>query len=543
MRTLVRRFAARLGVDVAYVTTILVLSYGLFLRTWDLWADQAVFQYMAWGIHHGLRPYRDTINMNWPGCLLVHLLGEAFTGMEASGLRLVEAGALWTLCVATAVILRAYGVGVFLRIAAITFFLVAYFGTGYQATAMRESFMTPCLAVGLIPLLTATPRRDGRDRALWIVAGAFAGFGFWVKPTIVLPLAGAVATAFLFSPGSPRSRLLWSRLGAYLAGAAVVSVAVVAFVAIWGDLAGFWKWGVEFTFGAYARLRWPHEVRVRHLVHSLGEPGNAPTLWLCLAGVGAFAMLVLSHACFGLLLEDRPRAEWTATARRTFTLWLLVVLVVATIYVQGKTHSVYQYIPLKWSMALFGAMLCAHVLPARLRRALRAVPRWRAAGRWGAFVAGVAFYSVHAIDFSHADTGRGETGFTDTLEGALGEKDTVVVFGFMGPSVLCTLERVTPFPFVDGWSNWTGAPEGSPFRAEYVRLWEKALSDPSVRFFIAQRGTRLPPGLRFDESRDELSEAVVARYFPEPRLRSLGFVRAKAFDAFSSWVDVYERVR
>jgi hypothetical protein len=340
---------------------------------------------------------------------------------------------------------------------------------------------------------------------------------------------------------------LWSRLGAYLAGAAVVSVAVLAFVAIWGDLAGFWKWGVEFTFGAYAKLRWPHEVRVRHLVHSLGEPGNAATLWLCLAGVAAFAMLALSQACFGVLVRDRPLAEqvdeWVATARRTLPLWLLVVLVVATIYIQGKTHSVYQYIPLKWSMALFGATLCAHVFPARLRRALRPSPRWRAARRWGGFVAGLAFYSLYATDLSRADDGRGETGFTDTLEGALGEKDTVVVFGFMGPSVLCTLERVTPFPFIDGWSNWVGAPEGSPFRAEYVRLWEKALSDPSVRFFIAQRGTRLPPGLRFDESRDELTEAVVARYFPEAKLASLGFARSKAFDAFSSWVDVYERVR
>jgi hypothetical protein len=534
---LVRRVAARLGVDIAYITTIVVFSYGLFLRTWDLWADQAVFQYMAWGIHHGLRPYRDTINMNWPGCLLVHLLGEAFTGMDASGLRLVETGFLWTLCVATAVILRAYGVGIFLRIAAVTFFLVAYFGTGYQATAMRESFMTPCLAVGLIPLLTATPRTDGRDRAAWIVAGAFAGFGFWIKPTIVLPLAGAVATAFLFARSR---RLLWSRLGAYLTGAAVVSVAVLAFVAIWADLAGFWRWGVEFTFGAYAWLRWPHEVRVRHLVHSLGEPGNAPTLWLCLAGVGAFAVLL------GLLAKGKAQLEWVDTARRTFNLWLLVVLVVATIYIQGKTHSVYQYIPLKWSMALFGALLCGHALPARLRRPLRPRPRWRGPVRWGAFVVGVAFYSLYAMDFSRADTGRGETGFTDTLQSGLGdkgEKDTVVVFGFMGPSVLCTLERVTPFPFIDGWSNWTGAPEGSPFRAEYVRLWEKALSDPSVRFFIAQRGTRLPPGLRFDESRDELSEDVVARYFPEPKLRSLGFVRSKAFDAFSSWVDVYERAR
>src|SRR5262245_8022528 len=98
---------------------------------------------MAWGLSHGMVPYRDTINMNWPGAILVHVAARAVSGKDGIGLRLLDSFALVLLCLCTSWVLYAYRVALPLRLAALAAYLTSYVGTGVGETAQRESFALP----------------------------------------------------------------------------------------------------------------------------------------------------------------------------------------------------------------------------------------------------------------------------------------------------------------------------------------------------------------------------------------------------------------
>jgi hypothetical protein len=542
-----RRWFGGLGWDVLYVTTLLALAFFLFLRSWPLWEDQAIFHYMAWAARHGSVLYRDVINMNWPGCVFVHMLAQSFAGMDASGVRLVEVVFLGFQCLATAAILRSYRAPFPLRAAAITIFVVAYLDGGAQQTAQRESFMTPCLAVALLPLL-ASSRWESRDgfpkplgAPLWFVAGAAAAFGASIKPTLCVPLAGA-ALGTLLSWRGPR-RALWERFGAYARGAAAVVVGILGFFVRHGDVRGFYRWAVEFTFGPYARLRYSNAVQIDHAAQILTRPAMAAAMKLCLAGVLGAAIVGFASVPRLLVARRADAASAAEATARTLQLALLVCLVGLTIHLQGKTHCDYHFIPLKWALSLFGAALLGGSLPARVRARLTSLGAARALVAGASFVAGVAFFAASTREHVEPERPKSPRArIAEQLAGAMAPSDTVVIFGF-APSILCALERHTPLPFVDSWILYSGAPEGSGFRRDFVRRWERALADPSVRFFLVESGLRLYTGLRFDPARDELSDAIVREHFPPARLEALGFSPTPAFNGASSGFIVYERAR
>src|SRR5262245_37513470 len=76
-----------MGVDVVYVSAILILSYRLFLDRWTMWEDQSIYEYMAWGVRHGRVLYRDVITMNWPGNAIIDVVAQAISGMDPRGPR------------------------------------------------------------------------------------------------------------------------------------------------------------------------------------------------------------------------------------------------------------------------------------------------------------------------------------------------------------------------------------------------------------------------------------------------------------------------
>jgi hypothetical protein len=529
-----RRRASLLGVDATYAAAILSLAFFLFLRRWPLWEDQSIYHYMAWAARHGVVLYRDAINMNWPGTVIVHMLAQSIAGMDVWGVRLVEAVFLWSLCVSTAAILRAYRVALPFRIAATTAFLVAYFDGGNGQTAQRESFMTPCLAAALLPLLTAGLPGERRGRITWFLAGAAAAFGGSIKPTMALPLAGAALVASITWRGAARP------LFAYVAGAATALGGVLAFLLSRADLHGFWVWGVGYTFGPYARLRWPGADQMQHWADLFTRPGLDPTTRLVLLGVAVAAVVVPLSALRIRRLGRGASAEAARDAARTIQLVLLPALVALSIYIQGKTHCTYHFIPMKWALSLLGAGLAGGPLLRRLRRAIRARPALRVAVARASLVAGISVFAAYARDDMTDDAEPSRLRFARQIAAALGPGETIVLFGF-APSVLYALERPTPLPFVDSWIMWAGAPEGSGFRAEMRRRWERALADPSVRFFVVEPGLRLPDGQRFVPGRDELSEGVVAQHFPPKRLEALGFRLTHAFAATAGTFVVYAR--
>ena len=527
------------GIDGLFVVAAVVGIYYLFLRTWSLWDDPGIYQYMAWGVRHGLKVYKDTINMNWPGTIFVHLAAQWLTGMDPRGVRIMECLFLAILGLATSATLREYGVPAPFRVAAFTVFLVSYFMAGFPATAQRESFMTPCLAVGLFPLFTTDDGAERRGALRWILGGAFAAFGFLVKPTIAVPVAGALVTTLIFWRGRPY-RTLWKRLGLYCGSGLGVLLAAVVFLAVYGDFRGFWRWGVQMAFGPYARLKYEPELLKKSYMTVLNEDYMTPTWKLCALGVCAFAVLNLVLTAGFAIHSPRARAAARVAAARVFNHLFLVVLVAWTVYTQGKTHCIYHFVPLKWALAVLGAVLCGQAFSGAPAAWLQRRASVRHALAAASFIAGIGYWSAWAADVIKApkEDPLSDPWKTD-LAKALGPDETVIVFGYSSPTAYCVVQRPSPLPFVDSWIMYATTQKGSKLRREYVAIWDRAMTSPNLRFFLVQRGAKMSPDLRFPDGDDALSEAAVAEHFPPEKLAELGFAPSKTLSI--GGFDVYER--
>src|SRR5688572_21134301 len=99
-----------IGRDVLFAAAVLTAYFAAFYHRWPIWEDQAIYHYMAWGLEHGMVPYRDTIDINWPGIVLVHLVARAISGADAMGLRLLDCLFALLLCGSGSAFLSAYGV-------------------------------------------------------------------------------------------------------------------------------------------------------------------------------------------------------------------------------------------------------------------------------------------------------------------------------------------------------------------------------------------------------------------------------------------------
>jgi hypothetical protein len=523
-----------LRVDLAFACGATATIYVAFLWRWGLWADQSIYHYMAWGVRHGLVLYRDTITMNWPGPVVIHVIGQWLTGMNGVGVRMVEAAMLWVLCAATAATLRAYRVPLPLRLAANVLFFAWYFEGGYIGTAQRESFMTPCLAVGLYPLLASAGGGGVRSPWAWLVAGVFAGFGFWIKPTCALVLAGAGLVTLVLSD-LPR-RTLVRRLFVYAGAFAAVFIAFVVFLAVYGDIHGFLKWGVRYTFGPYAHLRLGHADLLRNMVDQLSTDQARRVLGFCALGAAGFALSCWSYAMWIPIAGRAAAFECGQTVKRAVGAGTVVVLSLATVYAQGKGNG-YHYVPVRWALPLLGATLLGGALP--FPRSAWPLRLSRHGVAVVSVVAAMAFLGTYLEGWARADGGRVRDSFDDTVARSLKADETIIIFGF-GTGLLCAVQRRTPLPFVDSWIVYAGMPEDSPLRREYVDIWKKAMADPSVRFFFVNRDLALSSAMRFVDWDDVRSQGVVANFFPEPALEALGFQRSKTVTKDN--VDVYERV-
>jgi hypothetical protein len=536
----VARMASFLGIDGLFVAVVLAITYGSFLRTWQIWEDQAIYHYMAWSVRHGGVLYRDVINMNWPGTIFVHVVAQWMTGMDPQGVRIMECLFLGVLGITTSAILREYGVPTPLRLAAFTLFLIAYFSAGDPATAQRETWMTPCLAAGLFPLFTANGQRTDIPYSRWIFGGAMAAFGLLVKPTLGPPIAAALFTTIAFWDGRTYGPL-WKRLGAYAASGLAVLLLTIVLLAIYGDLRGFWFWAVELTFGPYAHLRRPSATMIRAITTVVGSETFAKMRWMVGLGICAFVAVILTFLASAPWATKENWAQWRTVARRIVNHVLLVWLCAWTVYVQGKATGDYShFIPLKWALAVFGAVLCGLPFSLLPSRWFRASERTRHAISVLAFIALGTYWSTFAGDRCRNQPGDGmKVAAKVAVAKALGPDETAIVFGFSSPSFYCVAQRQSPLPFVDSWIMYATSPDGSKFRNEYIRIWEEAMRSPHLRLFVVQHENQLEADLRFPDGKPALSQDEVSRLFPPSKLAELGFAPSRAM-VFPG-MDIYER--
>jgi hypothetical protein len=219
--------------EALFIAGAALSCFVLFYHRWPIWEDQGTFHYIAWGITHGLIPYVDIIEWNWPGMFGVHVLARWISGANPLGLRLVDSLYVMAACLALACILASLRTPRPLRLLCITAYVMSYFFNGYNNTAQRESFALPPLLLGCVPWVWAATA-DKRGPLGWFFgAGLIMAAGVWAKPTVA-PL-GLVIVAWAFLPAW-RAGLAWRRLLTFVSGGLLGCVLYVIWLYRLGSL-------------------------------------------------------------------------------------------------------------------------------------------------------------------------------------------------------------------------------------------------------------------------------------------------------------------
>jgi hypothetical protein len=472
-----------------------------FYLHWPMWEDQATYHYMAWGILHGMRPYVDLVDVNFPGVIPIHVVARFISGADPLGMRLLDLVFCLGLCFGTSWLLTSWGIARPLRLAAITAYLVSYFAPGHFWTAQRDSFAWPLLVAGFIPFYLA---RRSHGTVAWLAAGVAAGLGLWIKPTLApayLWAAGAWFTSGLV-PASGRWRCFLIHMAAMVA----VSCAFMAWLAAWGSLPGFFHWCFGYAFGAYHQSGWPWLVRFGQTAGRLwanGAPGPVSLLFLGLIAVAARG----------------PRQKlWGARNHEVITALGMCPVVWFVVLWQGKGHSVYQYIPLQWSLAVLGALLVSS-------------REWRPLNKVIPVLCICALAAVGmkvALDPPSPTVPTDGTRMAERVAPLLRPGETIVTFGFAN-TLLSALERPTPFPIISSWILYSATPPNHPGRDEITRLLARSLQAPSVRYFLVRQGPamhlnwfQVPPN-KVVATMSPVQAVLAAQYQPCPALNTFGF--------------------
>jgi hypothetical protein len=491
-----------LGGDLLFGGILVAACFALFYHAWPLWEDQGIYHYMAWGMSHGMTPYGDTINMNWPGIVGVHWLARLISGAQPLGLRLLDSLALLLLLANTSWLLQQAGVSRPWRLLAFAVYLTSYYATGFEQTAQRESFCLPLVACGLVACLGAL-RMQEVSRASAGLLGFVAALGLAVKPALGLPLAVALLLVLLAAPG--RLGVRWRFVASFLCGCLLALALVLAFLGSCCDWRGFIEWGVRYAFGPYAQTQWPAWHRVRNTARLLVTyPGPA---MLFAAGVAAWLVGQFFKPArkAGTEIEAGSENRPTLDARH-----LLVILaaVYLSIFLQGKTHCRYHFHPLQWFLAVIGVVLLT-----------RALPAWLVGRRWLPLAAALLLAVYAGVRHTTPEPTPG-TLLARQLREDLTAKDQIVLFGF-SPTLLADLECRTPFPFVDSWIIYCSAAGKQAYEQRILDALDMALARPEVRYFVVEQRRPIMGFPGFEHSPQEIIRAHLS---PE-RIAALGFAR------------------
>ncbi len=433
---------------------------------WYPWEDQAAHQYMAWGLFHGMRPYVEAIDMNWPGIVLIHVAAYLMAGTASWGIRGLDLFFQFLLLSTTAFVLAAWRVPRPMRLLVGCGYLLSYLATGWWWTAEREGFNWPLWVVGAVPFMLALGPEDSIKRAFrpgqWFAFGLVMGLSLWIKPTPALPLVMVVLLALLLC--DPQDRAALARGVALLGlGMIAVSAGFVIALAMLGSLGGFMHWGISYAVGGYGKMSWPWSIRFVRAFRTAVSPGYRPVT-LALAVIGL------------LVITTRPKARSRmlgAWRRPLITAVILAVATAAAAMLQGKPGLVYQFVPMRWSFAL-------------LAGAVWGVMTWNDLMRAGTYLASTVVIAGTFFSLKPMGPTAG-TGASWTIRPMLKPDDEVVMWG-ASATLLAGLEHRTPFPIVGSAAVYWFTPPGSPYRREILSLLAHALRDPPVKFLLIEQG-------------------------------------------------------
>jgi hypothetical protein len=159
---------------------------------WPLVGDAALMHYGAFLLDHGFAPYRQIIDMNMPGCMLVdwtviHALGPGALAWRIFDFALIGVAA-------AAMVSIAWPQDRFAGIFAAVFFFTLHVHDGVDQAGERD------LVLAVLMLVACAGIFEAVRRSAWIgsaVFGVACGAGMLIKPTAAIWMAGMLVLANL----------------------------------------------------------------------------------------------------------------------------------------------------------------------------------------------------------------------------------------------------------------------------------------------------------------------------------------------------------
>lgn len=445
----IRNIISEYFFDLIFYLFLLIYCFISFYSKWNLWEDQANHAYISWGLLHGMVPYVDLIDINYPGKILVHLIPWFICDSYAFGLRLIDIVFLFMLCISSSVILSRFSVHWTLRITCLTVFLASYFFTGFQQTAQKDLFSLSLVIFGLLPWFT-----NKFNKFVWIIFGGICAFGLWIKPTPII----IVIFVLLYFFSVEERRLFFKKLLTFFLGNVLVSVAILLWLYRINALGGFFKWSFMVTLVPYQWSKEEWSIRLIDTISYLRD-----YYWpVLLVVIGVVLLIVSSKKSFQNSLNAL-----------LFMSFLTMVCLFIPLY-QGKTYCPYHFIPLQWSLVMLAGVLISSSFLANFLNRLRFI--------WLVCLILVSSGLFSGKYFPQSNDTCGAA-LARSLKSVIKPQRTVVTFGFI-PTFHAEFRRKTPFPFTADFSTYRCCAPESRERKEILSALELAFSDPSVELFI-----------------------------------------------------------
>jgi hypothetical protein len=190
---------------------------------WPVVHDGAILSYIVFLIDHGMAPYRDIVEMSFPGSYMIYWGAIHLFGPSALGFRLFDytlmAGAACAMMAITVPNRHWFG-----GVVGATSLFIAHASVSILDMAQRDLIMAVLLLSGCAFILEAIRR----SRTLLILGGGFCfSLAAAIKPTalvfFLIPLAAILQWR-------KQGLSIWKYLGAGLVGVSIPAIAVVFFL-------------------------------------------------------------------------------------------------------------------------------------------------------------------------------------------------------------------------------------------------------------------------------------------------------------------------
>jgi hypothetical protein len=269
--------------------------------------DQGIFQYIAWALRNGDRAYRDIRDINGPLPHLWHMVMQLLGGEDEHVFRSIDT-ALVTMVYMFGAITIPRWVGLEVKRPALVAWSVAGIGVlgaqyvryDWWDTAQREGLYSVLVLAALaLQSIGHTTRVPRRALAAFALSGATTSLAWFGKPPCVV-FALLQASVLVLD----RERLVVSPRTALVraaAGAAAVTLFMIGFVAVFGDLA-------RCVAVLYDVPRLHHTIWNESLIHAYTMWGNRPKIDWSMATLAGFtvAFFVLKLPRTSLLAAVLP---------------------------------------------------------------------------------------------------------------------------------------------------------------------------------------------------------------------------------------------